>query len=652
MDNENSVNQIFLRKITAIIHANLENENFGVKELAIAMKMSRSNIHRKLKAISKKSISKLICEIRLQKSMEMLKLNEYTVAEIAYKVGFGSPTYFNKCFHEYYGFPPGELKKGGAIIQNQQTSSNKEVSPYENTELITVNPILKNLKANYKRNIFVLSLLVVFIAILGFALNNVFYKQWFDLTSNRVTPLEKSIVVLPFKNLSNDINNQYLADGIMEDILNSLFRISELQVVSRTSGEHFRESELTIPEIARKLKVNYVLEGSMRIYNNKVRVIIQLIDARKDEHLWSQQFDNILTDILSFQSEIAFNVAKELKAVLSNDEINQLKKISTSNPEAYDFYLMGRYFLNDHSEISLKKSEEYFKKAIASDPQYALSYSSLANCFYLQAPGKIMEPQTSFEKAKEYARKAISLDKQQAEAHAVLGAILCWGEWKWEEARKEFKIALELDPYCPLAHHYYSQLLDITRQFKAARKHIDIALKLDPLNFYICMQSSLFYYHQEKFEESLKACDKAGEIHPERAKIYWRHFDNHYRLGNQEGAIIAMEKMLSAYPETEQYASKVRDVCAQSGLNGIISWRNEIELSKPNPSPIIPATFYAILNDHDKALDWLEISMKERWVINPLINSAPDLNVLRQYPRFQSIIKQLGLSDYQKRDDL
>jgi TolB-like protein len=238
------------------------------------------------------------------------------------------------------------------------------------------------------------------------------------------------------QNLSGDADNQYFADGVTADLRDHLSRIRGLKVISGTTSEHFRGSTLTIPEIAKKLGVNYILEGSTQEDNNRTRVSVKLIDAKSDLQLLSETLDRELRDIFSVQSEIAQNVAGKLEAVLSAEEIEQIEKIPTKSTEAHINYLKGRYSWSLRTKESLMTSIKYFEKSIAEDPSYALAYTGLADAYYFQARNHLIPTAEGFRKAKEIAQKALDIDPSLAEAHAIIGGVYAWGDWQWEKARR------------------------------------------------------------------------------------------------------------------------------------------------------------------------------------------------------------------------
>ena len=302
--------QAFIKKLTCIILDNLDNEQFGVEALVNQMGMGRTTIHRKLKAYTRLSLSQFIREVRLQKAHEMLVQNIGTISDISYKVGFGSPTYFDKCFHEYYGYPPGDLRKIEAGIKPAASGNHDLLYNTENKSLKTDGKrasvwLLKHrtpLTASFG---ILLGLLIVWF-VYSFFLKNTDGSSGSDNYDS-----EKSLAVLPFNNLSDNVDDQYFADGVTIDIRDHLSRISGLRVISGTTSEHFRDSKLTIPEIAKILGVNYVLEGSSRIKGNITRVSVKLVDAKLDRQLLSETFDREISDIFSVQSEIAQKRSEE-----------------------------------------------------------------------------------------------------------------------------------------------------------------------------------------------------------------------------------------------------------------------------------------------------------------------------------------------------
>ena len=313
---------IFLEKLKKEIDDNLTNDQFSVEELAKNIGMSRSQLHRKLNSAIGQSVSQFIREHRLQLGMALLKEGDLTAAEVADRIGFGSATYFNKCFNEYYGFPPGEVKN--KIAENVHI-------PVPST--VNVQPV------NQKKSL----VLKVVGACAVVAILAILYYNFTDKAQVNVGSQGKSIAILPFKNLSTDQSNEYFSEGVIEAIRTNLAQIGELRVISRTSVEKYKKTEKSAKEIADELGVAALLEGSIQRNNNAVRIEVRLIDGFSEGQVWAKTYDRELKDVFAIQSEIAEQVAHELHTKLSAEERSKLSKADTENPKAYDLYLKGLY---------------------------------------------------------------------------------------------------------------------------------------------------------------------------------------------------------------------------------------------------------------------------------------------------------------------
>jgi len=421
----------FIKKLTDIVEANLANEKFGVEDLIREIGMTHSSLHRKLKSISNQTISQFIREIRLKKAKELLLNADLTVSEISYRVGFGSPTYFNKCFHEYFSYAPGELK-------------NRELNHEAEEQPVDAFPIKS------KRRKILLALIISLITLIPLTIFLIDKATRAKATNAK----EKSIAILPFKSLSSDPEKQYLADGVMDAILLHLSKIKDLQVKSRTSVEQYRKTDKTVKVIGKELEVAYLLEGSFLRDGDKARLIVQLIRTRDEDHVWSNEYDRDWKDILSVQSEIAETIASELKAVITTDEKQLIRKLPTTNLLAYDFYQRGRNeymkYENDNSnKTALVNAWNLFQKALEQDSTFAKAYTGLAEIMWdknVQIPMYKNQYLENFtDSILILANRAIDYDNQLAEAYSIRGN--CYLETgKIEQASEEFDKAIQLDP--------------------------------------------------------------------------------------------------------------------------------------------------------------------------------------------------------------
>lgn len=387
----------FLDKATEIIVENASNDRFGVSELAEEMHMSRSNLLRKIKKASSVSASQFIRQVRLEMAMDMLKDTSLTVSEISYIVGFGSSSYFIKCFREHYGYPPGEVGKQEA----ENPEPEKQVQDtFETSSMRT---------RLFPNRILLLVISIVAVAVISFL---VFYERPVEQKKNGQP--EKSIAVLPFKNESSDSSNLYFVNGLMESTLNNLQKIKNLRVISRSSVEKYRNSTKTVPEIAQELNVSYLVEGSGQKIGDQVLLNIQLIEASGDKHLWAEQYNREVTDIFAIQNEVATRIANSVKAIVTPAELELIQKKPTQNMLAYDYYLQGLDPFSSRSREGLEKAIALFKKAIDEDPEFALAYADVAISYYLLEMFQTEKQYT--EEINSYSDKALLYDSKSAES--------------------------------------------------------------------------------------------------------------------------------------------------------------------------------------------------------------------------------------------
>ena len=665
MEEHHSMDQVFISKLTEIVLANLTDGNFNVEKLAREASISRVTLYRRVRSIKHQDVSQFIRDVRLQRAIEMLQNHEGSVADIAFKVGFGSPSYFNKCFHDHYGFPPGEVRK----IANTESLSNITDGQFGESG------IQKDLKSkpdvrSFSKGIQNKNLLIPLFGILsGLLVIYLLYVLVIKDSSIRLDSKhpEKSIVVLPFKNLSDDSESQYFADGITEDILNHLFRIKELRVISRTTAESFRGNPISSPEIARKLNVNYVLEGSVYKSENKTKLFVQLIDARNDQHILSEKYEEDMTNIFELQSDIAKEIANALETVLTPEVIKRIEKMPTRSPEAYDNYLKARFLVNktidaqrvDISREGLMRSILYFEKAIAADSAFAEAFAGLAGSLYnLSAWGWYQPYFEGINKAKGFYAKALEIDPDCAEAHAVKGACLLYPERRFEEAGKELETAIRLNKYFAEAHQWYAQLLMITGPIKEARVHMDETLELEPYFWLAHNLNSFICYFEGKNKEGIDACRYGRDLNPYSIDNDWLFIIHYAKLGDGGNASLELKNIFSRYLGTDQYENEISNAFNKAGINGLFSWLIDLNINKPvyleglNGDPFYIAWWYAILGEKEETLHWLGKAHESKSIpyhYFDLITTNPDFDFIRDDPRFLKVLEEFSLAPYNMR---
>lgn len=448
MSNQSANTSTFIEQAETLILKNLANEQFGVSELADAMHMSRSNLLRKIKKRTQLSASQFIRQVRLKEAMELLKEGSPTVSEISYQVGFGSTSYFIKCFREQYGYPPGEVGKG------------------------TVEIVTKKVPINFLKRYRwpIIAIMSIVPLVISFLLSN---RK--DVAEK--VKIEKSIAVLPFKNESSDSTNLYFVNGLMESALNNLQKIEDLRVISRTSVEKYRKTDKGIPEIAEELHVNYLVEGSGQRIGNQVLLNIQLIEASTDTPIWVEQYNHEVEDIFTLQNDVAKKIADAIAAVVTPAELEQIEKRPTENLLAYDYYLRALDPYYSRTTEGLQKAIPLFEKAIEQDPEFALAYANIAISYYLLEMSQIEKQYT--EKINNYADKALLYDSKSAES-LVAKAFYYIQTKEYQLALPHLNKALEYNPNSSLAVQiladFYFRLIPNTD------KYLEYALKGVRLN--------------------------------------------------------------------------------------------------------------------------------------------------------------------------
>lgn len=445
--------QPFLEVLRAEINRNLSNELFGVSELADAMNMSRSNLLRKVKKETNLSVSQLISQERLARAMELLKTSQLTVTEVSQRVGFNSTSYFIKCFREYFGFPPGEAGKrvsepieAGSIANTPEKSHASEALPdspvRERDDAVQHEPAnVRPIKRNY-----IFWAVGVAVAVAGALAVGWHYRHR--------EPQQKSIAVLPFKNESADSSNVYLINGLMDATLNNLQRIGNLNVVSRTTAEKYRDTRKSVPEMASEMNVEYFIEGSGQKIGNNILLNIQLIDATTDKHLWARQYRRESADIFDLQQEIANDIAREIQVIITPEELSSIGKRPTENVEAYEYFLKGKEAFYRSGSDDLKEAVPLLQKAIELDPGFAQAYAHLTMIYYYQDIFSAVKIHTA--QIDEMSEKAIFYDPNSSESQ-LAKALSFAHQHRYDLAVSYLERALEYSPRSGVVLHFLSE---------------------------------------------------------------------------------------------------------------------------------------------------------------------------------------------------
>ena len=452
------MDKAFLNKVQQIILKHLEDENLNVETLAFEIGLSRSQLLRKVKGISGKSVNQFIREIRLQEAAKLIQKDEFTASEIAYKVGFSSPSYFNKCFHDYFDVTPGDYG------EQSEEEIKKIIAKANSADSI----FFKKPKVLFSVILFLIALLLT-----GFFMNR---------NSVRKNKLQNSIAVLYFDDMSSEQDSQWFCDGITDEIYTNLSKLKNLKVISRTSVKRYKNSDKSIPKIAKELDVSYILEGSVKKDGEMFRITVKLINSY-DETVWSQEYDEKIEYVLKTQRKVSNEIVNRLHIVVSPEEEKRLRKIPTDNLEAYKYYIKARNLAEKSTKEYFDLSIDHYQKAIDLDPNFANAYAEMAQTYLYNR----WKDQTNWDQNKIKAgllvEQALKIDPNCAKAYAAR-AKLNMHYNKQEEIKHNFERAIKLNPNDPLIHRdmafYYTR--SPARDKNKSLYHINKAIELDPIS--------------------------------------------------------------------------------------------------------------------------------------------------------------------------
>jgi TolB-like protein/DNA-binding winged helix-turn-helix (wHTH) protein/Flp pilus assembly protein TadD len=463
---------------------------------------------------------------------------------------------------------------------------------------------------------------------------------------SRPTPVIGSLAVLPFESLSSDASQDYFADGMTDELISDLGQISALRVISRTSVMGYKRARKPLPQIARELHVDAVVEGTVLRSGDQVRITAQLIDASADKHLWSQSYEGELRDALALQNKVARAIADQIRISLNPQEQAALKTAKVVNPEAYVSYLKGRYFWNKRTADSLKVALAYFNQAIEEDPKYARAYSGLADTYALLGDWQyaVMTPKEALPKAKAAAIKALELDSALGEAHTSLAFCLDGFDWDFDSAGKEFLRAIELNPGYATAHHWYAWHLALFHRYNEAIAEMKKAENLDPLSLVINADLAELFVLAHSYDESIQQSRTLIEMDPNFGLAHNHLAQAYLQKHLNEEAVVELQKAVQLSGGSPTCIANLARAYVASGK------RSEAEKllsdlkrrSKPGHSLASEiALIYVALGDADQAVTWLKRGYEERF--NPGVLLRPGFDPLRSDPRFDDLVRRIGL---------
>lgn len=602
----------FIERVKKTVLGNLENEKFGVLDLAKELGFSRSQLLRKIKTHTGSSVNQFIREIRLKEAAKLILNHDFTASEVAYKVGFSSPSYFTKCFLDFYGVTPGEFKKSGVSVEITTAFQKRR---------------------DFKKIHISIALSVVIILIGSLSV--------FVLGSTIET--KSSIAVLPLLDLSESQDKEYLVDGLTEAITLELSKNESLRVISRGSAMKYKGENKLYSKIAKDLNVDLLLEGSILYSRDSLRVVVQLIEPMpKEKHIWQNSYDHNYSDILGLVNNISNEIAKEISLAIEPQK-NELSY--KPNFEAYDLYLKGRHILNTQKtrEFSLQKALNYLNKSIEKDPNFAPAHVSLAETYlainYLIGDNEIKL--MNRKNAKNAVKKALELDDSCAEAYITKGHLSGKLDWNWEEMKMLIDKGLALDPNNAMARALLSDYYLIKGDYDEAIQQAILAEKLDPVNPHLgCLVAERYYINHE-FENSIAKYKQVIELNPNYGLAYNNLGHAYLKMGQVDEARESWLKLQHIMGNTalaDCFNSRSFKECLYFFLDKA---KSDTPRFCRNPSLI--SSVHMLVDENQEALKYLELAYQYKSEDLPIVLTYPDFHPLHNQEAFKNIAKKVGV---------
>ncbi|WP_276391870.1 helix-turn-helix domain-containing protein [Eudoraea chungangensis] len=635
---KSSTGASLVEKLSTEIDKNLHNDQFGVDSLAKAVGMSRSSLHRKLQKETGLSSSQFIRQYRLKKAIHILRTEDITASETAYRVGFSSATYFSTCFHKYFGYPPGEVK---SHLDEQQP-------PHH---------IFKKLPKFRKAvNLRFFLLFIVFtILFVAFAIWRAYDDEENLSTINSIKneSTNKSIVVLPIKNYTGDPSLEYVSDGMTDAVISRLTEVSAMdKVIPFTSSLVYKNTAKTVEDIAEELGVDNLLQGSLQKSGEEIRINLQLVNVNENDHMWSKEFTFIwkADEIFRIQSQVVEGIAQEMKASISKEELKSIQKISTKSKQAYSYYMQAGFQKNKANGEAYKSAIELYERAIAIDSVFLEPYLGIANIW---TNGGLVwglyKEQEAWQNAKYYIQKALEIDPNSKEIKDELYTGYFYFDWDFEKVEEHYK-ERKRNPFFDSTPGIEADYAIKTGRYQDA---------IDIMNEYILIDPSVgvfFFFKAEalmysgKIEEAKQLMEKSDRLYSDNWFYLRESAKIHYYLNQFDQSRVQLGKLLNRFPDYPPILMWLNAVYAQQDRNyekvnkHLAELKAEYKKGSSGSPAWFLAMYYCTIQDYDLAFIWLEKSYQLHEVEMTWLREEPLLADVRSDIRYQDLHEKVGFN--------
>ena len=642
--------QEFNTRLEATIEANYQRNDFGVHDLANKLCISRSQLHRKITAARGISATAYINEFRLKKALSLLQQGSMTASEVAYEVGFSSPSYFSTSFKKYFSYSPAKVRiqeshsvsTFGGVNDDRQKANR----PYEGTKF---GKSSKNLRKRYP---------LFFISLVGLAIALFFLWKGSDLEANRDNPVvmkDKSIAVLPFRNYSNDPSMDAFCDGMTDDLISKLSSLADLdRVISRTSTYKFKDINLRMPEIAAELGVAYILEGNMQKADGKIRVNAQLIDGHRDDHVWTDQYtgDWESQDIFDIQEQITSFVANAMQVVITAKESELIRKNATSSKQAYDLYLQAKFHMFSSDEESMEHARQMLGAAIALDPTFARAYSQLGFIWFASGLSEGLRNQDiAWNKGKYYLNMAQGLEPSLINNEFYLLQGYFYFDWDFRRLEEFYHSRFSKYTYdresCGLIDYAIK-----TGRFESALAVINKSIEADPLDAVLLSFKARALWFLGKKKAGIGVLDQLENLN-KNDWFYLREAAHSYFIMKEYAhSRRVLDLLIARFEDRSPFSIWLELFYAHMDENStqVNAFLAELQDAYTNGSSGSPAWFIAlyqltIKKDKNKAFEWLEKSYDAKEVELTWFQQEPVLESIRNDKRYLSLYHKIGFDE-------